>query len=190
MTFEAGNRANVRICRIEPLRGDNASALMNAWLGKDSSLGQLRRLLMDRTHGNPFFIEEIIRSLVESGVVGGASGADYLTEPEAEIDIPPNIEAVIAARLDRLNPQMRRLLQAAAVIGKDIPLDLLRRVAEPAGEVFEAALQDAEAAEIIYRTRPGTSGEYTFKHWVTQDVTYRNLLKSQRRERTQMWLRQ
>ena len=181
-TFEAGDRANMRICRIEPLRGDNASALMTAWLGEDASLRQLRLLLMDRTHGNPFFIEEIIRSLVESGVVGGEPGAHYLTEPQAEIDIPSNLEAVIAARLDRLSPQTRRLLQAAAVIGKDLPLDLLRRVAEPTGEAFEDALKNAEAAEIIYRTRPGVRGEYTFKHWVTQDVAYRNLLKSQRRD--------
>ena len=137
---------------------------------------------MDRTHGNPFFIEEIIRSLVESGVVGGESGAHHMTEPEADIDIPSSLEAVIAARLDRLSPQTRRLLHAAAVIGKDLPLELLRRVAEPTGDAFDTALKSAEAAEIIYPTRPGTSGEYTFKRWVTQDVAYRNLLKSQRKE--------
>ena len=155
---------------------------MNAWLGEDDSLKHLRRLLIDRTHGNPFFIEEIIRSLVESGVVGGESGAHHMTEPEADIDIPSSLEAVIAARLDRLSSQTRRLLHAAAVIGKDLPLELLRRVAEPTGDAFDTALKSAEAAEIIYPTRPGTSGEYTFKHWVTQDVAYRNLLKSQRQE--------
>ena len=180
--FSADDRPNLRICQVEPLRGDSASALMNAWLGKDPSLIDLRRTLMDRTHGNPFFIEEIVRSLVESGVIGGEAGAHYLADPNGEFDIPSSLEAVIAARLDRLSPQTRQLLQAAAVIGKDLPLGLLRRVMDVTDAIFDHELQRAETAEIVYQTRPGASGEYTFKHWVTQDVAYRMLLKSQRRE--------
>src|SRR5439155_3115190 len=110
------------------------------------------RVLIERTEGNPFFVEEIVRTLVESGVLAGERGAYRLAKPFESTQVPATVQAVLAARIDRLPPEDKRLLQTAAVIGKDVPYPLLLAIAElPEAELREG-LARLQAAEFLYET--------------------------------------
>ena len=107
--------------RLDPLPPESAGELLQALLGGDPSLQPLTRLLIERTEGNPFFLEESVRTLVETGALIGGRGAYRLGGPTAVVQVPATVQAVLAARIDRLPPEEKRLLQTAAVIGKDVP---------------------------------------------------------------------
>ena len=112
--------------RLDPLPPASADGLLQALLGDDPSLAPLKQLLTARTEGNPFFLEESVRTLVEAGVLGGEPGASRLVKPVENLHVPATVQAVLAARIDRLAPEEKRLLQTAAVIGTDVPLPLCR----------------------------------------------------------------
>src|SRR5205814_3343184 len=116
-TGESGYRE----IRIDPLPRQSAEELLQALLGDAGDLVTLERLLIERTEGNPFFLEESVRSLVETGALAGERGAYRLVEHIRGIEVPPTVQALLAARVDRLGPEEKRLLQAASVIGKDVP---------------------------------------------------------------------
>ena len=103
---------------------------LQALLGDDPSLAPLKQLLIARTEGNPFFLEESVRTLVETGVLVGEPGAYRLAQALPTIQVPATVQAVLAARIDRLPPEEKRLLQTAAVIGTEVPLPLLQAIAE------------------------------------------------------------
>jgi len=107
--------------RIDPLAKENAEELLHALLGSDERLRPLRDLLIERTEGNPFFLEECVRTLEETEVLAGARGAYRLTRELHAISMPPSVHAILAARIDRLAPEDKQLLQTAAVVGKDVP---------------------------------------------------------------------
>src|SRR4029077_383579 len=106
--------------RIDPLSGESSQALLDAVLGDHSSLLPLKQLLIERTEGNPLFLEECVRTLVETGALQGSRGSYRLTAPATSIQMPATVQAILAARIDRLALANKRLLQAAAVIGKDV----------------------------------------------------------------------
>jgi tetratricopeptide (TPR) repeat protein len=139
----------------------------------------LRRLLVKR--GNPFFIEESVRALVETGALTGPRGAYRLTRPIQAIEVPTTVQVILAARIDRLSMEDKALLQTAAVIGKDVPLVLLRAVADAAEEAVRRGLAQLQAAEFLYETRLFPDSEYTFKHALTHEVTYGTLLQERRK---------
>src|SRR5262249_36848548 len=116
--------------RLEPLRDTSATDLLDALLGDDPSLGPLKALVIERTDGNPFFVEETLRMLVETGLVAGRAGAYHLAGALGSIQVPPTVRAVVAARIDRLAPEDKSLLQEASVIGTDVPWALLARIAD------------------------------------------------------------
>src|SRR5262249_29464686 len=122
--------------RLDPLAADPAGQLLEALLGGDPSLVPLTRLLIERTEGNPFFLEESVRTLVETDALIGGRGAYRLTGPTGIIQVPATVQAVLAARIDRLPPEEKQLLQTAAVIGKDVQDGVLQAVAEMRGEDF------------------------------------------------------
>ena len=128
-----GNKGHYTQLRIDALEQASAEDLLAALLGEDAPLGPLKALLIDRTEGNPFFLEESVRSLVETGVLAGERGAYRLARSIDAIRVPATVESVLAARIDRLPPEEKRLLQTAAVIGKDVPFALLQAIAETAG---------------------------------------------------------
>jgi hypothetical protein len=99
-------------------------------LGNDLSLAPLMRLLITRTQGNPFFLEESVRTLVEPGVLVGTPRAYRLAQPVDSLQVPATVQAVLAARMDRLLPEEKHLLQTAAVIGTEVSLPLLQAIAE------------------------------------------------------------
>src|SRR5581483_4573722 len=167
--------------RLDPLPATSAEELLQALLGNDDSPEGLRRLLIGRTEGNPFFLEESVRSLVETGVLVGERGAYRLSRATAGTQVPATVQAVLAARIDRLDPEDKRLLQCAAVIGKDVPYPLLQAIAELPEAALGPALARLQAAEFLYETNLYPNLEYTFKHALTHDVTYGSLLQERRR---------
>ena len=116
-----GSKTYYTQIRLDPLPPASADELLQALLGDDPSLEPLKRLLIERTEGNPFFLEESVRGLVETGVLVGVPGAYRLAQALPTIQIPATVQAILAARIDRLSPEEKRLLQTAAVIGTEVP---------------------------------------------------------------------
>jgi predicted ATPase len=167
--------------RLDPLPPASADELLQALLGDDPSLTPLKQLLIARTEGNPFFLEESVHTLVETGVLVGAPGAYRLVKPLDSLQVPATVQAVLAARIDRLPPEEKRLLQTAAVIGNEVPFPLLRAIAKVPEEDLYRGLSRLQAAEFLYETRLFPELEYTFKHALTHEVAYSSLLLERRR---------
>ena len=167
--------------RLDPLPPASAEELLQVLLGNDPSLAPLKRLLIDWAEGNPFFLEELVRTLVESGVLAGEPGAYCLARPFESTHVPATVQAVLAVRIVRLPPEDKRLLQVAAVIGKDIPYPLLSAIADlPEGELREG-LARLQSAEFLYEASLFPELEYTFKHALTHEVAYSGQLAERRR---------
>jgi class 3 adenylate cyclase/tetratricopeptide (TPR) repeat protein len=167
--------------RLDPLPSASAEALLQNLLGDDSELGPLTQRLIERTQGNPFFLEESVRTLVEMQGLVGTPGAYRLAQALPSIQVPATVQAVLAARIDRLPPEEKQLLQTAAVIGTEVPLALLQAVAEVPEEPLRLGFTHLQAAEFLYETRLFPDIEYTFKHALTQQVAYETLLQERRR---------
>jgi class 3 adenylate cyclase/tetratricopeptide (TPR) repeat protein len=176
-----GSKTYYTQIRLDPLPPTSAQTLLQALLGDDAELAPLERILIERTEGNPFFLEESVRTLVESRVLAGEPGAYRLARAPATIQVPATVQAVLAARMDRLPAEDKILLQTAAVIGKDVPFPLLQAIAELPEETLRGALTRLQAAEFLYEASLFPELEYTFKHALTQEVAYESLLQERRR---------
>jgi class 3 adenylate cyclase/tetratricopeptide (TPR) repeat protein len=176
-----GSKTYYTQVRLDPLPSASAEALLQALLGDDPGLEPLQRLLIARTEGNPFFLEESIRALVETGVLVGVPGAYGLAQALPTIQAPATVQAVLAARIDRLPPDEKRLLQTAAVIGMEVPCTLLQAIAELSDEALHRGLAHLQAAEFLYETRLFPARDLTFKHALTHEVAYGGLLQERRR---------
>jgi class 3 adenylate cyclase/predicted ATPase len=176
-----GNKTYYSQIRIDPLPPESAMEVLGALLGDDRALLPLKDLLIARTEGTPFFLEESVRTLVEMNVLGGERGNYRLAKPIESTQVPASVQAVLAARIDRLTLEAKQLLQCASVIGKDFPFALLQGVAELSEENLRRELALLQAAEFIYETRLFPDLEYTFKHALTHEVAYGSLLQDRRR---------
>jgi class 3 adenylate cyclase/tetratricopeptide (TPR) repeat protein len=176
-----GHRACYRQLRIDPLKGESADELLRALLGTHPSLEPLKRLLADRTQGNPFFLEESVRGLLEVGALAGERGGLRLTRPVAALQMPASVQALLASRIDRLATEDKQLLEIAAAIGRDVPLPLLTAVAGDEAGALQERLGRLQGAEFLYETRLFPEPEYTFKHALTHDVAYSGLVLEHRR---------
>jgi predicted ATPase/class 3 adenylate cyclase len=176
-----GSKTYYTQLRLDPLPPESADAFLQALLGNDPGLESLKRLLIERTEGNPFFLEESVRTLVETRVLVGEPGAYGLAQHLPTIQVPATVQAVLAARIDRLPEEEKRLLQTAAVIGNEVPLPLLQAVAEMPAEVLHRGLTHLQAAEFLYETSFFPECIYTFKHALTHEVAYNSLLQERRR---------
>ena len=163
--------------RIDPLPPASADTLLTALLGEDPTLAPLKRMLIARTEGNPFFLEESVRTLVETQVLVGERGAYRVTTAPGTWQIPATAQAVLAARIDRLAPEDKRLLQAAAVIGKDVPFALLQAIADVPEDALRRGLSHLQAAEFLYEASLFPDLEYTFKHAFTHEVACGSVLQ-------------
>jgi class 3 adenylate cyclase/tetratricopeptide (TPR) repeat protein len=176
------NKTYYRHLPVDALEPAGAEELLRSLLGDHAALEPVRRLLIERTEGNPFFLEESTRTLVETGALVGEHG-DYRPATALErIEIPATVKAVLAARIDRLAPEAKRLLQSASVLGKVFRLPLLRAIADEKEPLFRQVLAQLQAAEFIYETTLCLDEEYAFKHALTHEVTYGSLLRERRRE--------
>jgi class 3 adenylate cyclase/tetratricopeptide (TPR) repeat protein len=167
--------------RLDPLPPASAEAFLAGLLGDDLSLAPLLPLLMARTAGNPFFLEESVRTLVETAALVGTPGAYRLDAPLQSMSAPATVQAVLAARIDRLAPEEKGLLQTAAVLGTDVSFMLLRAIADVPEATLHRSLAHLQAAEFLYETRLFPEPEYTFKHALTHEVAYGSLLLERRR---------
>jgi predicted ATPase/class 3 adenylate cyclase len=176
-----GSKTSYTQLSLDPLPPASADALLQALVGDAPSLAPLTRLLIARTEGNPFFLEESVRTLVETGALVGAPGAYRLAQSLPTIQVPATVQAVLAARIDRLSPEDKRLLQTAAVIGTEVPFPLLQAMGEVPEEALHRGLDHLQAAELLYETRLFPEREYAFKHALTHEVAYGSLLLERRR---------
>ena len=176
-----GSKTYYTQLRLDPLPPASADEFLHALLGDDPSLIPLKQLLIARTEGNPFFLEESVRTLVETGVLVGEPGAYRLARPLEGLQVPATVHAMLAARIDRLPPEEKRLLQTAAVIGTDVPFALLQAFAELPEEALYRGLAHLQAAEFLYETRLFPERDFTFKHALTHEVAYSGLLQERRR---------
>jgi tetratricopeptide (TPR) repeat protein len=175
-----GSKTYYTQLRLDPLPPANAAEFLQILLGADPGLAPLKQLLIARTEGNPFFLEESVRTLVETGVLVGEPGAYSLAQALPTIQVPPTVQAVLAARIDRLPSEEKRLLQTAAVIGTEVALLLLQAIAELPEDALHRGLTHLQAAEFLYETRLFPEREYTFKHALTHEVAYSGLLHERR----------
>ncbi|MEX2220460.1 MAG: AAA family ATPase [Candidatus Rokuibacteriota bacterium] len=167
--------------QINLLSPASAEALLASLLGSDPALDPLKQLLIARTEGNPLFLEESVRTLVETQVLLGERGGYRLGKELPAIQVPATVQAILAARLDRLDPVEKSLLQTAAVIGKDVPFALLEAVADVPEQALHQGLARLRGAEFLYETIMFPEPEYTFKHALSHEVAYGSLLQERRR---------
>jgi class 3 adenylate cyclase/tetratricopeptide (TPR) repeat protein len=173
--------------RLDPLPEASAEAFLQALLGDGDGAQQaaplqaLQHMLIARTQGNPFFLEESVRTLVETGVLVGERGAYHLAKSLDTLHVPPTVQALLAARIDRLSPEDKRLLQTAAVIGTEVPWPLLQAIADTPDEALYRSLAHLQAAEFLYETSLFPERAYTFKHALTHEVASGSLLQERRR---------
>jgi transcriptional regulator with AAA-type ATPase domain/tetratricopeptide (TPR) repeat protein len=177
-----GSQAYYTQLRIDPLPRESVEVLLEVLLGSDPSLDPLKQLLIQRTEGNPLFLEESVRALVETGALTGARGDYQLARDLPAIHVPGTVQAILTTRIDRLPPEEKRLLEIAAVIGKDFPLALLLAVADENEGTIRRGLGHLQTAEFLYETRLFPDLEYTFKHALTHEVAYGSLLHARRRD--------
>jgi class 3 adenylate cyclase/tetratricopeptide (TPR) repeat protein len=175
-------RSHYRQIGMPPLEPAQATALLRDQLGNDSSLALLSRNIVERAQGNPFFIEELINTLVERGDFEGEKGAYRLKGGIDSIPLPATVQAVIAARIDRLEANAKSVLEIASVIGREISLSILDLVGGLDQSDLSEAVQQLRRAELLYDVPPFEQRLLAFRHPLIQEVAYRSLLHERRRE--------
>jgi class 3 adenylate cyclase/tetratricopeptide (TPR) repeat protein len=170
----------VTAVHLDPLEANAADELVRTLLGDNAANAELRALIVERTEGTPLFIEETIRTLVESGVLRMRAGGYELTREIREIQIPETVQSVIAARIDSLSPKRKSLLQIVSVIGSEIPITLLRDVVDLAEAELQKLLAELQAARFLYETSNTTSFQLKFRHSLVHEVAYGGLISAKR----------
>jgi predicted ATPase len=176
-----GSKTYYTQLRLDPLGKESADEMLSAMLGDGAELAPLKRLIIDRTEGNPFFMEETVQVLLDEGALKRDGAAVKLTKPLGELKIPPTVQAILAARIDRLPSDEKDLLQTLAVIGREFPLSLIREVVAKRDDELNRMLNDLQLGEFIYEQPAMGDVEYTFKHALTQEVAYNSVLMERRR---------
>ncbi len=176
-----GSKTYYTQLRLDTLPHESTEEFLRSILGMDRTLDALKGLVTARTGGNPLFLEESVRTLVETQALVGQRGAYRLARPLEAIEVPATVQAILAARVDRLPPEEKQFLQAAAVIGNDVPFPLLREITEEPEERLRQRLAHLQTAEFLYEASLFPDLEYTFKHALTHEVVYRGLLHDRRR---------
>jgi class 3 adenylate cyclase/tetratricopeptide (TPR) repeat protein len=176
-----GEKSCYSQARIDPLPPASVDELLEALLGSDPELDSTKKRLVSVTQGNPLFLEEYVRSLIESGALAGSPGQWRPTGPFPAVSVPQSIEAILAARIDRLQPELKEIVQCAAVIGNDVPRALLEAVTALPQDKLERGVRELQAAEFLYEKTLFPEIEYTFKHSITREVAYSSLLKERKK---------
>ena len=166
--------------RLDPLGRDSANEMLDYLLGEELELTALKRVIIERTEGNPFFMEETVRALLEEGMLV-RNGGLRLTRPLGDLRIPLTVQAMVSERIDRLLPGEKELLQTLAVIGKELDLELVKEVTGNSEAHIEPMLSKLQLGEFIYEEPSIAGPSYTFKHAVTQEVAYNSVLADRRR---------
>jgi class 3 adenylate cyclase/tetratricopeptide (TPR) repeat protein len=176
-----GSRTYYTQLRLDPLGKESANEMLSALLGDDPPLSQLKRVIIEKTEGNPFFMEETVQMLLDEGALVRDGGV-VLTRPVSELKIPPTVQGILAARIDRLAPDTKELLQTLSVIGREFPISLIRAVATKSDDELNRMLGDLQLAEFIYEQPAVGDTQYVFKHALTQEVSHNSVLLERRRQ--------
>jgi class 3 adenylate cyclase/tetratricopeptide (TPR) repeat protein len=175
-----GSKTYYTQLRLDPLGKDSAEEMLATLLGSDTSLTALKRLILEKTEGNPLFMEEIVLRLFEDGTLA-RNGGVKLAKPLDTLRIPPTVQGILASRIDRLPADEKELRQTVAVIGTEFSLGVAHALSGKSDDDLNRMLSDLQLAEFIYE-RPATGDdEYTFKHALTHDVAYNSLLTDRRK---------
>jgi adenylate cyclase len=175
-------RSHYRQINMPPLPQAQAAILLQEHFGNDSSLALLSRNIIERAQGNPFFLEELVNALVERGDFEGEKGAYRLKGGIDTIPLPSTVQAVVAARIDRLEESAKKVLEIASVVGREISTSILDAVAGLAPAELSEAAQHLRQAELLYDVPPFEQRLLAFRHPLIQEVAYRSLLHERRRE--------
>jgi len=167
--------------RLDPLASESAEEMLTSIVGDGLEVRPLKRLIIERTQGNPFFMEETVQVLLDEGALVRDGLGTRLTRPFADLKIPPTVQAILAARIDRLRANEKDLLQTLAVIGNEFQLSLAREVTGKTSDELNSALSELQLAEFVYEQPAVDEIEYTFKHALTHDVAYNSLLSERRK---------
>jgi len=168
--------------RLDPLGRKSAEEMLSALLGDGAELGALKRMIIERTEGTPFFMEEMVQVLLDEGALVREGTAVRLTRPLGELKVPPTVQGILAARIDRLPADAKDLLQTLAVIGREFPLSLIRLVVTKSDDDLNRLLNDLQLGEFIYEQPAVGDTEYIFKHALTQEVAYNSVLIERRQQ--------
>jgi class 3 adenylate cyclase/tetratricopeptide (TPR) repeat protein len=175
-------RSHYRQINMPPLPPAQAAILLQDHFGNDPSLALLSRNIIERAQGNPFFLEELINALVERGDFEGEKGAYRLKGGIDSIPLPPTVQAVVAARIDRLEENAKKVLETASVVGREISISILDFVTGLAPTELSEAAQHLRQAELLYDVPPFEQRLLAFRHPLIQEVANRSLLHERRRE--------
>jgi predicted ATPase/class 3 adenylate cyclase len=166
--------------RLDPLGRENARDMLDAVLGDGVELAPLKRLIIDKTEGNPFFMEEMVQVMFDEGSLA-RNGTVKLAKSLSQLKIPPTVQAILASRIDRLPPDEKDLLQTLAVLGRQFPLALVKSVVSKSEDQLNQMLSDLQLGEFIYEQPASGDVEYMFKHALTQEVAYNSALNQRRK---------
>ena len=175
-----GSKTYYTQLRLDPLGNESAEEMLLALLGDGKDLLPLKRLIIERTQGTPFFMEEMVQVLFDEGALV-RNGVTHLIRPLAELKIPATVQGILAARIDRLPTDAKELLQTLAVLGREFPSGLVRVVTRGSDDDLNRLLNDLQLAEFIYEQPAVGDTEYIFKHALTQEVAYNSLLFERRK---------
>ena len=179
---EWGQKTYYTQLRLAPLGKAEAEELLAFLLGNDNALKPLKQLILEKTEGTPFFLEEVVQTLVEEGVLRGERGHYRLEMTPTALHISPTVQGVLAARIDRLATDEKELLQQLAVIGRVFPLSLVKHVVIRPEEELYRLLSSLQRKEFLYEQPALPEVEYLFKHALTQEVAYGTVLHDRRKE--------
>jgi class 3 adenylate cyclase/tetratricopeptide (TPR) repeat protein len=179
-THSWGNKTYYTQLRLDPLGAESAEHMLNALLGDGRDLDPLKRTIIAKTEGNPFFMEEIVQALFEQGALI-RNGSIKLAKSLNATQIPATVQAVLASRIDRLPPDEKDLLNTLAVIGKEFPMELVRQIAGKPDDELQRMLANLQAAEFVYEQPAFPDVAYVFKHALSQQVAYGSALHERRK---------
>ncbi len=185
---EWGQKTYYTQLRLAPLGREEAEEFLDVLLGlpvgavREPPLQHLKHLILDKTEGTPFFMEEIVQELVEQGVLRQDASVGWVTtHPTTTLQLPPTVQGILAARIDRLAPDEKALLQQLSVIGREFPLSLVKQVLlQPEADLYRL-LASLQRKEFLYEQPAFPEVEYIFKHALTQEVAYGTVLQEQRK---------
>jgi hypothetical protein len=173
------NKSYYSQLRLDALGRESAGEILAALLGESAELDALKLMMIERTQGNPFFIEEMVQGLFDEGALV-RNGTVKMTRPLGQLRMPPTVQGILAARIDRLPVAEKDLLQTLAVVGRQAPLAVIVEIV--ARPQIERMLGNLQASEFIYeQVESGTAVVYEFKHALTQDVAYNSVLIERRK---------
>ena len=178
---EWGGKTYYTQLRLIPLGQAEASELFAFLLGTDGSLTALKALILEKTEGTPFFMEEVVQTLVEEGALMGERGHYHLETTPTELHISPTVQGVLAARIDRLTAEEKALLQQLSVIGRQFPMSLVKQVVPQSEADLYRLLSSLQAKEFLYEQPAFPELEYLFKHALTQEIAYGTVLQEPRK---------